>query len=47
MEAFGKLLRENGHGKFVLPKKGFLMEDLGFCPKTNILIFKHFFKVVY
>jgi len=32
------------HGKFVLAGKGFLFEVLGFCPKTNILIFKRFFK---
>ena len=33
-----------GHGKFVLTGKSFSFEDLGFCPKTNTLIFKRFFK---
>jgi len=32
------------HGKFVLTGKGFLFGVLGFCPKTNVLIFKRFFK---
>ena len=35
--------RDDRHGKFVLTEKAFLIEDLGFCPKTNMLIFKQFF----
>ncbi len=39
------IVKSRGQDKFVLTKKGFLIEDLGFHPKTNILIFKHFLSV--
>lgn len=38
-----KALTSN-HGKFVLIGKGFTIEVLRFCPETNALISKRFFK---
>jgi len=42
LKSIGQGMVRLRHGKLVLTGKGFSFEVLGFCPKTNTLIFKRF-----